>query len=45
MCGRSRLSSDVGAVKIAFGIPLERPTPNFVASWNVAPTDAASRVV
>jgi putative SOS response-associated peptidase YedK len=23
----------------AFGIPPERPTPNFAASWNVAPTD------
>ena len=39
MCGRARLSSDVSEIKIAFGIPLERPAPNFAASWNVAPTD------
>ena len=39
MCGRARLSSDVSEIKIAFGIPPERPTPNFAASWNVAPTD------
>jgi putative SOS response-associated peptidase YedK len=39
MCGRARLSSDVSEIKIAFGIPLERPAPNFPPSWNVAPTD------
>jgi len=39
MGGRARLSSDVSEIKIAFGIPPERPTPNFAASWNVAPTD------
>ena len=39
MCGRARLSSDVSEIKIAFGIPPQRPTPNFAASWNVAATD------
>jgi hypothetical protein len=39
MCGRARLSSDVSEIKIAFGIPPERPTPNVAPSWNVAPTD------
>jgi putative SOS response-associated peptidase YedK len=39
MCGRTRLSSDVSQIKLAFRIPPERPTPNFAASWNVAPTD------
>ena len=39
MCGRARLSSDVSEIKIAFGNPPERPTPNFATSWNVAPTD------
>jgi putative SOS response-associated peptidase YedK len=39
MCGRARLSSDVSEIKVAFRIPLERPAPNFAASWNVAPTD------
>jgi putative SOS response-associated peptidase YedK len=39
MCGRARLASDVSEIKIAFGIPPERPMPNFTASWNVAPTD------
>src|SRR5580704_19798733 len=39
MCGRARLSSDVSEIKIAFGIPPERPAPNFAPSWNVAPTD------
>jgi hypothetical protein len=39
MCGRARLSSDVSEIRIAFGIPPERPTPNFGLSWNVAPTD------
>jgi hypothetical protein len=39
MCGRASLSSDASEIKIAFGIPPERPAPNFAASWNVAPTD------
>ena len=39
MCGRARLSSDVSEIKLVFGIPPERPTPNFPRSWNVAPTD------
>jgi putative SOS response-associated peptidase YedK len=39
MCGRARLSSDVSEIKVAFRIPPDRPTPNFAASWNVAPTD------
>jgi putative SOS response-associated peptidase YedK len=39
MCGRARLSSDVSEITIAFGIPPERPTPNFAASWNMTPTD------
>ena len=39
MCGRARLSSDVSEIKIACGMPPERPTPHFAASWNVAPTD------
>jgi putative SOS response-associated peptidase YedK len=39
MCGRADLSSDVSEIKIAFGIPPERPTPNIAPSWNVAPTD------
>jgi putative SOS response-associated peptidase YedK len=39
MCGRVRLSFDVSEIKIAFGIPPSRPTPNFAASWNVALTD------
>ena len=28
MCGRARLSSDVSEIKIAFGMPPERPTPH-----------------
>jgi putative SOS response-associated peptidase YedK len=36
-----RLSSDVSEIKIAFGIPPARPTPNFAPSWNLAPTDPA----
>jgi hypothetical protein len=39
MCGRARLSSDVSKIKVAFGFPPERPTPNFAATWNVAPAD------
>jgi putative SOS response-associated peptidase YedK len=39
MCGRARLSSDVSEIKLVFGIPPERPTPNIAPSWNVAPTD------
>jgi len=41
MCGRARLSSDVSEIKIAFGIPPERLTPNIPPSWNLAPTDPA----
>src|ERR1700758_4491465 len=40
MCGRVRLSSDVSEIRLVFGIPPERPTPNFPQSWNVAPTDS-----
>jgi len=43
MCGRARLSSDVSEIKIAFGIPAERPSLNFAASRNVAPTDPLPR--
>ena len=39
MCGRVRLSSDVSEIKLVFSIPPHRPTPNFAASWNAAPTD------
>ena len=39
MCGRARLSSDVSEIKLVFGIPPERPTPNIAPSWNMAPTD------
>jgi len=39
MCGRVRLSSDLREIKIAFGIPPERPAPNFPPTWNGAPTD------
>jgi putative SOS response-associated peptidase YedK len=38
-CGRVHLSSDVSQIKIVFSIPPHRPTLNFPASWNVAPTD------
>jgi hypothetical protein len=31
MCGRARLSSDVSEIKLLFGIPPERPTPNIGA--------------
>ena len=41
MCGRARLSSDVSEIKLVFGIPPERPTPNIAPSWNLAPTDPA----
>jgi hypothetical protein len=39
MCGRVRLSSDVGQIKLVFSIPSHRPTSNIVPSWNVARTD------
>jgi putative SOS response-associated peptidase YedK len=39
MCGRVRLSSDVSEIKLVFSIPPDRPTPDFAARWNVAPTD------
>jgi putative SOS response-associated peptidase YedK len=39
MCGRARLSSDVSEIKLVFSIPPHRPTPNFAANWNVAPTE------
>jgi putative SOS response-associated peptidase YedK len=32
--------ADVSEIKLVFGIPPERPTPNFPPSWNVAPTDS-----
>jgi len=51
MCGRAFLSSDFGEIARVFGIPPERPAPNFAANWNAAPTqdlpvvryDAAAR--
>jgi putative SOS response-associated peptidase YedK len=39
MCGRVRLSSDVSEIKLVFGIPPHRPTPNVPANWNAAPTE------
>jgi putative SOS response-associated peptidase YedK len=39
MCGRARLFSDVSEIKLVFSIPPDRPIPNIVPSWNVAPTD------
>ena len=39
ICGRVRLSSDVSEIKLVFSTPPHRPTPNFAASWNAAPTD------
>jgi hypothetical protein len=39
MCSRARLSSDVSEIKVGFRIPPEPPSPNFVANWNVGPTD------
>jgi putative SOS response-associated peptidase YedK len=39
MCGRARLSSDVSEIKLVFGIPPGRPTPNVPANWNAAPTE------
>ena len=35
-----RLSSDVSDIGLVFGSPLDRPTPNFPPSWNVASTDS-----
>jgi len=39
MCGRARLSTDFSEIRIVFGIPPDRPTPNFAPTWNLAPTD------
>jgi hypothetical protein len=39
MGGGVRLSSDLSEIKLVFGIPPDRPIPNFPPSWNVAPTD------
>jgi hypothetical protein len=33
--------ADVSEIKIAFGIPPDRPSPNIAPSWNLAPTDPA----
>ena len=39
MCGQVHLSSDVSEIKLVFGIPPDRPMPNFAPSWNATPTD------
>jgi putative SOS response-associated peptidase YedK len=39
MCGRARLSTDFSEIKIVFGLPPDRPVPNFAPTWNLAPTD------
>jgi putative SOS response-associated peptidase YedK len=44
MCISTRLSSDVSEIKLAFGIPPDRPTPNIAPSRNLAPTDPAPAV-
>jgi putative SOS response-associated peptidase YedK len=36
MCGRARLSCDGREIKPVFGIPPDRPTPNFAANQNMA---------
>lgn len=41
MCGRARLFTDLSQIKLVFSIPSERPTPNFAANWNLAPTQSA----
>ncbi len=33
------MPSDVSETKLVFGVPPERPTPNFPPSWNATPTD------
>jgi hypothetical protein len=44
MRGRVRFSPDVSEVKIAFGIPPDRPIPNFAPTWNGTPTDQSTIV-
>jgi hypothetical protein len=42
MCGRARLSSDVGEIKLVFSIRPHRPTPNIEPSWNAVAREAIS---
>jgi hypothetical protein len=39
LVGLACLSSNVSEIKLVFGIPPERPTPNIAPSWNGAPID------
>ena len=44
MCGRARLSSDVSEIKIPFGLPPERPTPNIATELELG-ADRSGAVV
>jgi putative SOS response-associated peptidase YedK len=39
MCARGHLSTDLDKIKRSFGLPADRPVPNFAATYNLAPTD------
>jgi putative SOS response-associated peptidase YedK len=39
MCARGHLSTDLDKIKRFFGLPSDRPVPNFAPTYNLAPTD------
>ncbi|HEU0215934.1 MAG TPA: SOS response-associated peptidase [Stellaceae bacterium] len=39
MCARGHLSTDLDKIKRFFGLPPDRPVPNFAPTYNLAPTD------
>jgi len=38
MCGRARLSTDFGEIKLVFNLPPDKPVPDFAPTCNLAPS-------
>jgi putative SOS response-associated peptidase YedK len=39
MCGRAKMEGDFSKLRVPFRLAPEHPLPNFLSTWNLAPTD------